>query len=374
MANSDIFPSQAGNPSPFTGAAFSTALGGLNWSLNNAPRLLTIDGSSTANALVAACEVDNMSDYVAGQRFKFYPAAVNTGEMTINVNSLGVVAIVDAAGDALTGGEMSVGLHTELDYDGTAMRLVSQPSRSGAGAIDIQSFTSSDTWNRPTGVFQWAEITAIGGGGSGARIGVAANTERTRFGGSGGAAAIVRVPFSELAATETVTVGTGGTEATAGQAGNNGGDTSFGSFVTARGGLGGILRTGSSPIPFQRTEGRSAVIGANAIPIFAEPGGVSAPGVRDDTHAAFEYHAPNTLIAGPGGGTVYSPSNVGSQLHAGIGGINGIGALSGTPDGGDASTATLRAASGYGAGGSGVWTTSQSMNLGTDGFVRVVCS
>lgn len=99
---------------------------------------------------------------------------------------------------------------------------------------NVQTFTSSGTWTKPaTGSV--ALIRAWGGGGSGAR----GSCSNNAGGGGGGAYTERWMPLSSLGATETVTIGAGGTSVSSNTTGNNGGNTTLGSHVTAYGGGGG---------------------------------------------------------------------------------------------------------------------------------------
>ena len=109
--------------------------------------------------------------------------------------------------------------------------------------INSQIFTSSGTWTKPSGV-TFVEVVVLGaggGGGSGRKNTLSQNT----CGGAGsGGGAVSRAIFkaSSLGATETVTVGTGGTGGAAvtvngvGNDGTDGGASSFGTWLTAGGG------------------------------------------------------------------------------------------------------------------------------------------
>jgi hypothetical protein len=109
----------------------------------------------------------------------------------------------------------------------------------GSKAADVQTFDSSGTWTKPTGYSadSRALIQVWGGGGSGAK---------GRAGGGGGGGYNERwINLASLGATETVTIGAGGTGITAaGTAGNVGGTSSFGSHISAFGGGGGDATVG----------------------------------------------------------------------------------------------------------------------------------
>lgn len=98
---------------------------------------------------------------------------------------------------------------------------------------NIQTFTSSGTWTKPAGATV-VMVEAVGGGGGGAN-----QTGITGVGGgAGGSYVCIRLEDGDVGATETVTIGSGGTGGASGSAtsGTAGGDTTFGSHVTAKGG------------------------------------------------------------------------------------------------------------------------------------------
>ena len=110
---------------------------------------------------------------------------------------------------------------------------------SSTGQVDIQTFTANGTWTKPTSftpkvvfVKMWG---AGGGGGAGASL---ATAVVAKGGAGGGGGAFVRETYlaSDLPATVSVTVGTGGSAGVpgaagaAGGAGGIGGTTSFGTL------------------------------------------------------------------------------------------------------------------------------------------------
>lgn len=137
--------------------------------------------------------------------------------------------IVEEATDA----EVSAGTST----GSTGAKLFITPeklSTFGVGKIaNIQTFTSSGTWTKPSGNPKKVFIQTWGGGGSGAKGNVAGG------GGGGGAYSDGFFDISQLGATETVTIGDGGAAVSSPGAGNTGGTTTFGTLVKAYGGGGG---------------------------------------------------------------------------------------------------------------------------------------
>lgn len=112
----------------------------------------------------------------------------------------------------------------------------------GSGASNLQTFTSgTSTWTKPgSGTMAFAQC--YGGGGSGGR-----QTSGAGGGGGGGGGGYnaAYFPLASLSATETVTIGAGGTAITSGaSSGNAGGTSSFGSHLFAYGGGGGAQASG----------------------------------------------------------------------------------------------------------------------------------
>ena len=105
-----------------------------------------------------------------------------------------------------------------------------------AGLKSFQTFTSSGTWTKPSGI-TLIKVYCTGGGGSGC------NTPGG--GGAGGGTAIVYVNVSAISS-ETVTIGSGGAGASAG---GSGGTSSFGSHCSATGGGTGAPESGGGFYP-----------------------------------------------------------------------------------------------------------------------------
>lgn len=105
----------------------------------------------------------------------------------------------------------------------------------GTVTTDVQTFTSSGTWNKPSGK-TWALIECWGGGGAGGK-----GASGSAGGGGGGGAYVYRqILLSSLSSAVTVSIGQGGSsETSANTNGDSGGNTTFGSYVTAYGGAGG---------------------------------------------------------------------------------------------------------------------------------------
>jgi hypothetical protein len=100
-----------------------------------------------------------------------------------------------------------------------------------------ETFTASGTFTKQPDDIAYL-VEAVGGGGAGAWGSYGG-------GGCGGVCVNALVTASEVAATETVTVGAGGTIAASGARGNMGGRSSFGALLVAPGGSGGAQGSSS---------------------------------------------------------------------------------------------------------------------------------
>jgi hypothetical protein len=123
----------------------------------------------------------------------------------------------------------------------------------GVGS-DVQTFTSSGTWTKPAGI-TWVLVEANAGGGGGGNA-----TGGTDAGGGTGGEGICKLFLaSDLSATETVTIGAGGAggDNSVTEGGAAGGDTSFGSLLTAAGGPEGLGSNSQTQLPRSVQGGQS---------------------------------------------------------------------------------------------------------------------
>jgi hypothetical protein len=145
-----------------------------------------------------------------------------------------------------------------LTSNGAGAAPTWQPATGGGGGVDVQTFTATGAhvWAKPAGASA-VEIIAIGGGGGGGggQLRAASNVRAGGTGGGGGAISRVLLPASLLAASESLTVGNGGTGGAAqtvstglGADGNPGAASSFGSWLQAGGGGGGKGANGTNNI------------------------------------------------------------------------------------------------------------------------------
>lgn len=121
-----------------------------------------------------------------------------------------------------------------------AIYLIGNESTPSAVTI----FTATGVYTPAAGV-KWITVECVGGGGAGGTTPITSNTRCAASGGGGGGAyrKVLITKAQLVGAPFVVTIGTGGTVNLANGAGGNGGITSFGSFVSCGGGVGGAATT-----------------------------------------------------------------------------------------------------------------------------------
>jgi hypothetical protein len=218
----------------------------------------------------------------------------------------------------------------------TAGGIAIAATGSVTGAITTvvtQVFTTSGSYT-PTSGMEYCIIECIGGG---AGAGGCANTANLSIAGSGGAGSYSRILATDttIGASQTVTIGAGGTGGLAGNNdGNAGDDTSVGTICIGKGGSAGAgSNNGFS------AGGAGGVAGTGDI---TSVGANGAPGVAGNSTA-------NIITTNGGGNSVYG---AGGAVHAALTGAGGNGDNYGSGGAGGSCFGSSGAAAG-GAGSSG---------------------
>jgi hypothetical protein len=194
----------------------------------------------TTNAIIINPTVP-FSGLATGTRLTILPANTNTSGTTINVSSLGAIAIQYPDGSALSGGEIIAGVPVTIYKSSTNWWLPRSPSNSHGS----EYFSSSGTFTIPSWISRvWVECWGGGGGGSGSNPG--GGSEAVGSSGAGGGYSCGWLNVTP-GASITATVGTGGGYAASGGTAGTGGTSSFGA-LSATGGTGGAAGPGSGGI------------------------------------------------------------------------------------------------------------------------------
>lgn len=258
-------------------------------------------------------------------------------------------------GDMLVATSASVITKLAVGTDGqspVADSTAASGIRWGNGGVNVQSFLSGGTWNKPSAA-SGVLVQVWGGGGAGGKGGTA---PQAGGGGGGGAYNQAFFPASVLGTAISVAIGAGGASvfsATQGVTGNSGGTTTFGSATSLLSAFGG--GGGDSGNNQGGGGGGGGIFGAGAAGNFNGGAGGSPYGATGGNSGASSNSG--SVAAGfggaGGGGADINSTNVatGGQGFWGGAGGGGAGAASGT--GGSGGNAVMGGAGGGGGGGTG---------------------
>lgn len=249
-----------------------------------------------------------------------------------------------------------------------------------SGSATLNEYSSSGTWTKPAGAtFVMVELWGGGGGGGSGRRRAVGTARLGGTGGGGGAYKYFLFKASDLGATENVTIGAGGTGGAAvtvndtnGNDGAAGGNTTFGSHLTAYGGSagtggtttaagggagGGGMASGGPAFGTNQNQAFGSIT-SNAAAVGLGSGFGGGSGSGNSVTAAFA--AGGSVYGGAGGGAGGGVSTVEALFDGGAGGsINAVTGGGGAGGTSHATTPTAGAAGGtnrFGGGGGGAST------------------
>lgn len=288
--------------------------------------LSSVSGTNT----ILATGPTTVTSYAADQKFFFRPAVTNTGATTINISSIGAKNIF-SNNAACIGNELVAGVPVLIYYDGTQFHIVGNGSKRAGAYGSMQVFTGNGTWTKPSGLVR-VKVTVVGGGGAGGGPATTGASQQSGGGGGGaGGASIKTIATAALGATETVTVGAGGT-GVAGGTGNTGGTSSFGAHCSATGGVGAVQ---NGPATSWAAGGGSGGVGSSGDLNFDGSDGGAGGGTFGQQSQG-----------GDGGASIFGAEG------GGAGGAGAFGTAGGNYGGGGGGT-TLNNSAGLQAGGAG---------------------
>lgn len=240
----------------------------------------------TANAITADVDPELPAGGLeTGMKFSIIWANTSTAQgVTLDLGT-GPVNVIQRDGSTLFIGQLAADALDFLFYDGTNLRLFTPGEGKQKATPQVIEFNSSDVWvnDVPADTIISVKLVAGGRGGAGA-------------GGNGGEA--IEATFRAGNLPENVPIGIGA----GGQSGQAGGDTTFGTYLTAYGdtasarpkgtylgGAGGGTDSSGDPVP----AGDSQHGGG---------GGAGQSGSPGKSELAGDGGAPNENGAAPGGG------------------------------------------------------------------------
>jgi hypothetical protein len=348
-----------------TGTGVLTALGN---TVNGAGGIVTPDGTATLTGKTINASNNTITNISLSTAVTGTLPVANGGTGNTLTPSNGQVPIGD--GSKYVPATLTAGSGISITNASGSVTIAS--TSSATPGVNVQTFTTagSNTWTKPSGYAAGSRvfIQAWGAGGGGGRG--SAGT-----GGGGGGYNERWLLLSNMGATETITVGTGGAARTTNGAGNNGTDTTVGSLLTAyagsgAGGGGGQLSAGSSV-----NAGLPYII---AVPnndgttwVFVRQGDSGPLGADGTTYLA----APASFQHGGGGAGSSSAQTAGNSFWGGGGGGSSVATTAGTSknggNGGAGSNASNGTAGSQPGGGGGATNNGTSSGKGGDGQVVI---
>ena len=224
--NAPTFQAPAASSITITGDS-GGGLTGNSFTFTGASTGLTFAGAGTTETLGGTLIVGNGGTGVATMTTAYAPVcAGTTATGNLQVASTGL----STSGYVLTS-----------NGNAALPSFQASPGSTAFDSIVVQTFTSSGTYT-PTSGMKYCTIEVVGGGGGGGGgTTTGASSLSGGIGGGGGGYARKTVTAATIGASQTVTVGAGGTAgAVGGGQGGTGGTSSVGSIVSATGGVGGM--------------------------------------------------------------------------------------------------------------------------------------
>ena len=223
------------------------------------------------------------------------------------------------ASETIKSANIEDGAIVNADVNSSAAIVASKLSGVESGLTSVQTFTSSATWTKPSGITK-VMVEVQGAGGAGTK----SATNGNRNGGGGGGYARKLIDVSSIS-TATVTVGAGGVGSTSSNVtGTDGGDSIWSDGTNTVTGSGGGAAAGSTAnydvgLGGSATGGDLNVSGGmGGSSLGSDAGGDSFLGIMPHTQYPTSRAAGLDGILGSGGAPVYN--SYPAAVHGGHGG------------------------------------------------------
>lgn len=306
----------------------------LNWTPSAKTANFSVTAPTTGSATTGSAKVNYLCDATGGAITASLPAAAGCSGMTVAFKktdaSANVVTIQGNGAETIDGSNTyalsAQYLSIVIASDGTKWHIVAEVPSSPITikTVKKQIFTASGTYTPSTGML-YCIVEMLGAGGGGGSTNSASGA--TSGGGGAGEYGINWFSASDVGASQTITIGSGGSGGTLGGGGSAGGNTIFGG-TTVHGGSGGSI------VGVTDSEGGAGGSGGNAqLSIPGAPGGlgfcISGSGFSG-AGASSQYGA-----GGKSRGSATSPGYAASGYGAGGGGtVVVVGGTGGAGSGG----------------------------------------
>ena len=249
------------------------------------------------------------------------------------------LTLTNATGLPVPGGLSTTGSPSSTTFLNGAGAWAVPGTGTAFTTIVQQVFNATGTYTPTTGMV-YCRIQCIGGGGAGGGSATVSSTASAGGGGGSGGFSYGWFTAATIGASQSVTIGTGGTGVSAGT-GNSGTATSVGALISANGG-GGAQATGALTITTYAQAGQGASTPAGSFQKYVGNSG-------DYGLVLF----PNSVVGGNGANSFISGGPAPTATTSGSVQGQAGGANTGCGGGGSAASGTASALAG-GAGGSGV--------------------
>lgn len=310
------------------GIFYSTATAGAILSGTATARQMLQSGASTtpawstatwpATTTVSQLLYSSSANVVAGLSTANSAALVTTsaGVPVMSSTMTNGQVIIGSTGATPTAATLTAGANVTITNGAGTITIAASSGSGGAGRLlAVTAFTASGTWTANVSTAS-AIIEVVGGGGGGAGSSVATNS-----GAGGGGGGYSRLYTSSQGASQTVTIGAGGTAGTnAPGNGGTGGTSSFGALVSATGGAGGNASGATS-------FGQGGAGGVGSSGTFNSTGGPGIAGVYITGLSSTSGAGGNSVLGGGAiGVTSATAGNTGGNYGGGGSGAGGVGA------------------------------------------------